>query len=90
MEVRAHRCSISAWLAHPQTFVIVDNHLRRLTQAQRITYLVPDAHTLFALTDTPDSTATALAGRASELRPRHRPTLSLRPLVLANGFPLEV
>ena len=90
VEVRAHRCSISAWLAHPQTFVIVDNHLRRLTQAQRITYLVPDAHTLFALVDTPDSTATALAGRAGELRPRHRPTLSLRPLVLANGFPLEV
>lgn len=90
LEVRTQRCTMSAWLAHPQTFVIVDNHLRRLTQAQRITYLVPDTHTVYALVDVSHDKAAELADRACELRPRHRPTLSPQPLVLANGFPLEV
>lgn len=90
LEVRTQHCTMSAWLAHPQTFVIVDNHLRRLTQAQRITYLVPDTHTVYALVDVSHDKAAELADRACELRPRHRPTLSPQPLVLANGFPLEV
>ena len=48
------------------------------------------AHTLYALVDVSVQQATELACRANELRPRHRPTLSLQPLVLANGFPVEV
>ena len=90
LEVRVHRCAVSSWLAHPQAFVILDNHLQRLSQARNITYLVPDAHTLYALLNICPQRATELAYRAAELRPRHRPPLSLQPLVLANGFPLEV
>ena len=90
LEVRVHRCTVSSWLAHPQAFVILDNHLKRLSQATSITYLVPDAHTLYALLNVSPQRATELACRAAELRPRHRPPLSLQPLVLANGFPLEV
>lgn len=90
LEVRAHRCTISSWLAHPQAFVILDNHLQRLSQARSIRYLVPDAHTLYALFNVSPHRATELAWRAAELRPRHRAPLSMQPLVLANGFPLEV
>ena len=90
LEVRAHRSLASSWLAHPQTFTLLDNHLLRITHGQQITYLAPDAHTLYALVDVSVQQATELACRANELRPRHRPTLSLQPLVLANGFPVEV
>ncbi|MDO5031421.1 hypothetical protein [Corynebacterium sp.] len=90
LEVRAHRCTASAWLAHPQTFRLLNNHLRRLTQARTITYLVPDRHTLFALPDASADQALTLARHALNTKPAHRPVMSEQPLVLANGFPLEV
>ncbi|STD37883.1 Glycogen debranching protein [Corynebacterium striatum] len=90
VQVEALGAPTSSWLAHPQTFAILDQHLRRLIRAQKITYLVPDRRTVIALNDAPIERARYWSQKLSEQRRLRGAVLSPQPLVWANGFPLEV
>ncbi len=92
LEVRVHRCTVSSWLAHPQTFSIMDSHLRRLTHAtarQTLYYLVPDPATVVALHDSPLKRVRHWSRRINEQRRLRGAVLAPEPLLWANGFPLE-
>ena len=90
LQVRSHGAPISSWIAHPETFTVLDKHMRRLLRSHSLTYLVPDSATLFAFAQLPDTYARQLAADAVARVPRHRTVLHPRPLVWSNGFPREL
>lgn len=82
------RCQgpIGAWLAHPRPFATLDQHLRQLTGAARMIYLLPTNHRLVALHLISDAEAyhwaRVFAGESAE-------TADF-PLVWSHGFPQEL
>ncbi|MBK4151461.1 hypothetical protein [Corynebacterium macginleyi] len=90
LQVRSHGAPIYSWLAHPETFTVLDKHMRRLMRSHSLTYLVPDSATLFVFSHLPDAYARDLARAAAEQLPHHRTVLHSRPLVWSNGFPREL
>ena len=92
IQIQARGAEASAWLAHPQTFSIMDSHLRRLTHAtarQTLYYLVPDPATVVALHDSPLKRVRHWSRRLNEQRRLRGAVLAPEPLLWANGFPLE-
>ncbi|MGG6494924.1 UNVERIFIED_CONTAM: hypothetical protein NY603_18495, partial [Bacteroidetes bacterium 56_B9] len=90
LQVCSHGAPISSWIAHPETFTVLDKHMRRLLRSHSLTYLVPDSATLFVFARLPDTYACQLAADAVARVPYHRTVLHPRPLVWSNGFPREL
>lgn len=81
LEVRSDAAPVSAWLAHPRPFQLLNEHLKKLLDTPQPVYLLPDADTLLAFPDFPVG--------YDPVVPRAR-WLSPSPLIWQRGFPTEV
>lgn len=79
---------VTAWLAHPHTFTVLDRHLFRLLH-EPVFYLAPTPGILLALPASAAGRAEQWARRAlkNSAAACSRPVLSRTPLVWRHGFP---
>lgn len=86
VEVTMDGCHTTSWLAHPQTFTLLHEHMRSLLSSSNLVYLAPREDILFVLADTSFSEATAWAQYAAETTALYSALITF-PLVWNNGFP---
>lgn len=91
VQIDTDGAAATAWLAHPETFTLLDRHLRAVLGAQSFRYLAPREEILLAL-DTDSATArdsaefALSAGAFGSSSGAARP-LATAPLIWQRGFP---